>query len=146
MIEINIEGIEQMQRHFARLVPETQKQVLDGLAQTAFDTAQHEVGKHVVTGALERSLSLKPEGTDAWIIGHDTQHAPHAIFVHFGARAHVIRPKERQALRWPGGNGFIFAKWVKHPGYAGDPWLETAKQSAIRAFADIVRRVRWSDQ
>ena len=145
MIEVNIQNIEAIRATFARLVPETQTKVLRGLAQVAFDAAQTQVDTHTQTGALARSLRLRSDGEGGWIIGHDQQHAPYAPFVHFGSRPHVIRPREKKALRWPSGQGgrtgFVFAKWVKHPGYAGDPWLVQAADEAVRQFDAIVRRV-----
>jgi hypothetical protein len=146
MIELNIEGVEAIRAEFQRLVPDVQKHVLNGMAQVAFNTAQQQADTHTKTGALARSLSLKPEGDSAWIIGHDLQHAPHALFVHWGTRPHSIRPKDKKVLRWPSGQGantgFIFARWVRHPGYAGDAWLVKAADEAVRQFDAIVRRVQ----
>lgn len=141
MIELSVEGVEEIRRTFAQLVPRAKARALEGLAQTAYGTARREADTHTQTGALVRSLSLKPEGDDAWIVGHDTAHAPHALFVHWGTKPHVIRPKERKALRWVNGNGYLFAKFVKHPGYKGDPWLETAADEAVRRFDLIVRNI-----
>lgn len=146
MIELNIEGLDAIRETFARLVPEVKQQVLNGMAQVAFDTAQRQADTHTQTGALARSLRLRPAGDSAWIIDHNTQHAPYAIFVHWGTRPHVIRPKDKQALRWAGGSGrgtaFRFAKFVNHPGYEGDPWLVKAADEAVRQFDAIVRRVQ----
>lgn len=146
MIELNIEGIEAVRKRFARLVPEVKEQALNKLAQVAFDTAQQQADTHTQTGALKRSLDLLPEDEDAWIVRHDLQAAPHALFVHWGTRAHDIRPRDRKALRWTGGQGgdthYIFARFVRHPGYAGDPWLVTAAEEAIRQFDAIVRDIQ----
>jgi hypothetical protein len=145
MIQLNIEGLEQVRARFARLIPETQQQVLNGLAQVAFDSAQRQADTHTKTGALARSLFLKPEGDKAWVIGHDQQHAPHAVFVHWGTRPHVIKPKSKKVLRWAGGSGggtgFIFARFVNHPGYRGDAWLVKAADDAVKQFDAIVNRV-----
>lgn len=146
MIELNLEGLDAIRDTFKRLVPEVRQHVLDGMAQIAFDTAQQQVDTHTKTGALARSLRMRPEGDSAWIIGHHLQHAPHAVFVHWGTRAHIIRPKEKKTLRWPSGQGrgthFVFARWVRHPGYAGDAWLVKAADEAVRQFDAVVRRVQ----
>jgi hypothetical protein len=71
-------------------------------------------------------------------VGHDGQRAPHAEFVLFGTRPHIIRPKDKKALRWVSGNGFVFARVVNHPGYLGDNYLETAATDAIKAMPGIV--------
>lgn len=146
MIDLNIEGLEQIRERFARLVPDTQKQVLNGLAQVAFDTAQRQADTHTQTGALARSLFLKPEGENGWVIGHNLQHAPYSLFVHWGTKPHVIRPRDKKALRWAGGQGgatgFIFARFVKHPGYKGHAYLIEAADAAVKQFDAIVQRIQ----
>ena len=148
MIDLNlsIEGLEQVRESFKRLVPEVQQQVLKGMAQVAFDTAQRQADTHTQTGQLARSLQLKPVGESAWSVQHDLQHAPHALFVHWGTRPHIIKPKDKKMLRFPSGQGagthFVFARFVKHPGYKGDPWLVQAADEAVRQFDALVRRVQ----
>ena len=145
MIELNIAGLDAVRATFATLVPETQRKVLRGLAQVAFDAAQAQVDTHTQTGALARSLRLRSDGEGGWIIGHDQQHAPYAPFIHWGSLPHIIRPRDKKALRWPSGQGgktgFVFAKWVRHPGYAGDPWLVKAADEAVRQFDAIVKKL-----
>ena len=148
VIEINVAGLDAIRARFATLVPKVQAKTLRGLAQVAFDTAQQQVDTHTQTGALARSLRLRSDGAGGWIIGHDQQHAPYAIFLHFGTRPHLIKPKDKKALRWPGGSGsktnFIFAKWVHHPGYEGHPYLIEAADEAVKQFDAIVRRIELS--
>ncbi len=98
MIDLNlsIEGLEQVRQSFARLVPEVKQQVLNGMAQVAFDTAQRQADTHTQTGALARSLRLRPYGDSAWIIDHDLQAAPHAIWVHWGTRPQKSAPRKRR--------------------------------------------------
>lgn len=57
--------------------------------------------------------------------------AAHGIYVEEGTRAHVIRPKHRKALRWTGGNGFIFAKSVNHPGTDATHFLANALDAKL---------------
>lgn len=146
MINLNIDGLAPVREQFARLIPETQERVLKGMAQVAFDTAQRQADTHTQTGALARSLFLKKTGEAAWAVGHDLQHAPHALFVHWGSRPHEIRPREKRVLRWPSGRGggthFAFARLVHHPGYEGDAWLVKAADEAVRQFDAIVRRAQ----
>ncbi len=47
-------------------------------------------------------------------------------YVHDGTDPHIITPREKKCLRWAGGNGFIFAKRVTHPGTKADPFLYNA--------------------
>lgn len=135
------------------------------LAQVADETEEfvaQEAGKHSKTGAIVSSVYLRREGAD-FVVGHDGQRAPEALFVHWGTRAHVIRPKrtEKQAqavkahtrivngksvhvsahtrmawpfLRWARGGKFYRAREVNHPGYRGDPWMVRAATMAPRLF------------
>lgn len=156
MIELNLAGMDEVRAAFARLVPETQTKVLKGLAQVAFDAAQTQADTHTQTGALFDSVRKRRDKDGGWIIDHNLQRAPYAPFVHWGTRPHEIRPRDKTVLRWVGEKGattrnargrfvsgtkYIFARFVHHPGYAGDPWLVAAADEAVRQFDDIVRRI-----
>ena len=96
----------------------------------------------VIGGALIRSLKQKVTfATGSYGIYHDLRIAPHAIFVHWGTRAHPIpkpgRPMRKKALRFPVGGAFAFAKSVNHPGYRGDPYFVTiATPQRIKGIFD----------
>lgn len=106
---------------------------LAGTAVQVEDYVEAEAAKHNKTGRLVRSIYRRQIAT-GWEIGHDPQHAPHALFVHWGARPHVIRRKVKKSLRWPAGGAFAFAKKVDHPGYKGDAWMVRAAAQAPRIF------------
>lgn len=114
-----------------RDLPEAQERsVILGLSQVGFDSAQRGAGRHFNTGALFQSLYNRASGTGR-AVGHDPVRAPHAAFVVFGTRPHRIVPKKRKALRWVGPRGFVFAKGVNHPGYAGDDYMIEARDDAL---------------
>ena len=142
MIEIKPEGIAEVRAAFQKLVPELQQQALNDLAQVAFDAAELQISTHNKTGRLKDSITKAPDG-NGWVIYHDTQAAPYAVFVHWGTRAHDIRPRDKKILSWTQGGGhstqYVFARFVRHPGYEGDPWLVTAADEAVRQFDRIVR-------
>lgn len=102
-------------------------------AEDAEDYIESQAASHNRHGALVRSI-YKRRIEGGWELGHDLQHAPHALFVHWGARAHVIRPKNKKVLRWPAGPAFRFASIVHHPGYKGDAWMPRAAAMAPRIF------------
>lgn len=137
-IEAKLTGDEAVRRNLLRIGQETGFRALAATAEDAQDFIEGEAAKHNKSGALVRSVYLRRLSPDAFEVGHDLQHAPHALFVHWGTKPHVIRPKNRKALRWPAGGRFVFAREVHHPGYKGDPWLVRA---AARAPADFVRHV-----
>lgn len=110
-------------------------------AEELQDFVGDEAGKHTRTGRLFASVISRRLSDREWFIGHDGQVAPHALFVHWGTKPHVIEPKNKKALRWPAGGQFAFAKRVNHPGYRGDPWLVRASAQAPTIFARQVDRL-----
>ncbi|MDY0274794.1 MAG: hypothetical protein RBR42_05050 [Desulfomicrobium sp.] len=110
----------------------------DALARTGdhfFEVLQDRVAAHTQTGAMARSLVSKFD-TDKleYNIWHDLEKAPHALFVHWGTKPHEIWARNKQALRFPMGDKFIFAKKVNHPGYKGDPYfVEEVTDDAVFA-------------
>ncbi len=139
MIRIEITGAEAIQTRFLDLPARLEAGVLRDMAQIVYDTAQRGADAHTKTGRLARSLYVReiPHGR---IIGHNLEHAPHALFVHWGTKPHVIERKHKKALRWPSGGDFAFAKRVNHPGYKGDAWLIRAADEAVRQFDAIVTK------
>lgn len=132
---ISIEGADGVIKTLGELPANISATALRQLAQSIYDKAQQKADRHTKTGQLARSLYIHPvDGGRGWEIGHNLQHAPHALFVHWGTRPHTIRPKNRKALRWSAGNAFVFAKFVRHPGYKGDPWLIHAASEALQTF------------
>lgn len=161
-LDAKLTGAEAVRRQLLRLGALAQK-ALDATASEVEAYVMHEAGQHTQTGALFASVTKRriPGG---WEIFHDLQRAPHAVFVHWGARPHVIRPKAggsytsfkdasgktvrkgipaggraRVALRWTKGNAFAFAREVNHPGYKGDPWMARAAAMAPTVFARQVQ-------
>lgn len=108
-------------------------QALRQTADYVFDEAYRAADKHTKTGALIQSLKVEFSPGAARIF-HDPQRAPHAAFLHDGTKPHIIRPKNRKALRWPSGGGFAFAKQVNHPGYKGDPYFARIKPTVPAIF------------
>jgi hypothetical protein len=137
---VSISGVDGVSQELGRLVPKSERAVLL-LAERVHELARRGADAHFKTGALVESLGHGPKKIPGgWEIGHNRQRAPHAAFVHWGTRAHVIKPKQRKALRWVAGNGFAFAKKVNHPGYKGDPYLTRAAETALREFDSLVQR------
>jgi hypothetical protein len=126
-------GSEDVRRRLLQIGGGAAHQALAATAEEVEEIVGNEAGKHTKSGALFRSVYLRRSG-DGWEIGHDLQVAPHALFVHWGTRPHVIRPKKKKALRWPAGGRFVFATKVAHPGYKGDPWLVRAARQSPSIF------------
>lgn len=136
-IKVTIDGVEKLVGDVGRLMSALEKAVILRMSQVAYDSMQQGAGRHSKTGALFRSLYNRsiPHGRE---VGHDPRLAPHALFVNFGTRPHKIYPKDKKALRWAGGGAFHFAKFVNHPGYRGDNYMQRAADAAIVQFTAIV--------
>lgn len=134
-------GLAEIRRRMLILVPELSREVTEATAQHVFDEARAAADKHTKTGALVRSLKLRRRGNNQLEVYHDLQIAPHALFVHWGTKAHEIRPKQNRPnphLRFVGSGGqFVFAKRVWHPGYKGDPYLIRARSAVAQRFSRI---------
>lgn len=130
---------------FAKLSADIKAANRRALAKTGdqlFDLLYAAADKHTKTGGMIRSLKSTLKGNAAsgsYTIEHELQKAPHAAFVHWGTRPHVIKPRNKKALRFPVGGAFAFARQVNHPGYKGDPYFVTIAtpervQSLFAAF------------
>lgn len=136
-ITLRITGLTQTVSVLQRLPPNLERQTILRMSQVAFDAAQKGAQRHSKTGDLVQSLYNRAIPTGR-AVGHDTQRAPHALFVNLGTKPHVIRPKSKKALRWVKGNKYVFSKQVNHPGYRGDAYLINAATLAVREFAAAV--------
>lgn len=139
MIRIIADGLAGIRRSLLRFVPDLSAEVTRETAGQLLAGAQRSADKHTKTGALVRSLKLRRLANGQREVYHDLHEAPHALFVHWGTRPHVIRPKNKRVLRWVNGGEFIFAKVVHHPGYKGDPYLVNARTAISRRFSQIAR-------
>lgn len=79
------------------------------------------------TGNLEGAVQSEvTDGGFRGVVSLNEGVAGYGPCVHEGSRAHVIRPRNKRVLRWPGKGGFVFSKISHHPGYKGDPFLYDA--------------------
>lgn len=88
----------------------------------------------VRTGNLGRTIR---EGAVAFagplkVTGSVEATADYAAAVHEGARPHMIRPRNAQALRFKIGGRTVFAKYVSHPGMKARPFLRNAAMRIIQ--------------
>lgn len=75
--------------------------------------------------------------------------APHARFIEYPTRPHIIRARRAKALRFWIGRRLFFRKWVKHPGTPAMPFmrpaLPVAYTHAVAALKKGIKRSagRW---
>ncbi len=121
------------------------RRVINEVTQEVFENVLKRVAVHTKTGNLERSISHSVlSDTHGQVIQGDTgtltkDGRNYGVFVHYGFKAHDIKPKNKKALRWVAGGGFRFAKSVSHPGYKGDPFMD--KGVADTNVNQIIKRI-----
>lgn len=82
------------------------------------------------SGQLEQSIGWHPNGNGSATV---YANADYTLPVEFGSKPHVIRPKDRKALRFPvgGGAGFGFACVINHPGSKAHPFFFADRDNRI---------------
>ncbi len=75
----------------------------------------------VNTGRLRASLFAEVEDGELRVGSRDVKYAQ---MVEFGTRPHVIKPRNKQALSWPGAAHPVAQ--VNHPGTQAQPFLRPA--------------------
>lgn len=136
-ITIQTTGLKEVRGELLQLPERLEREVIRQMSEIALRSVEAGAARHNKTGAMFQSIFNRavPGGRE---VGHDPQRAAHAMFVIFGTRPHKIYPKNKKALRWAGGGGFIFARFVNHPGYIGDNYMTRAADDAVRQFDTIV--------
>jgi len=132
-----------MAKKYANATPIIEQELTAGMHRISRVGFNHAVRVVPVdTGRLKGSLapSVKREGKDiVAIVGTNLEYAKP---VEFGAGPHIIRPKNKRALMWPGARHPV--AWVMHPGTKAQPYLRPALQ-VMRAqskgiLADAMRK------
>ena len=92
---------------------------------------------HVKTGALRDSITTEKKGEGEYLVGVDADKLKvdprniggidYSPFYHRGHGTYIIRARNKKVLRWVGADGKVhFAKSVRIPASAGDPFIERA--------------------
>lgn len=104
------------------------RQAVKASARTVQEEAQEQHRFTTKTGQLERAIDTTMIDNTTAMVFVDESVAPYGPFVHQGTKPHEIRPKRKKSLRWVpgGGNSFVFARKVNHPGTRQDPFLYDA--------------------
>lgn len=82
----------------------------------------------VDTGRLKASIEWEVDG----LVGRVSTDVPYWVHVEYGTAPHVIRPRNKRALYWPGADHPV--AFVNHPGTPAHPFLRPAllKARALR--------------
>lgn len=102
MAQIKILGLTEAIGTLRGIPPHLERSVLLQMSQIAYETARRGAGRHTKpggSGALFQSLFNRQTSYFGREVGHDTQRAPHALFINAGTRPHIIEPNKKKALR-----------------------------------------------
>lgn len=106
------------------------RRAVKNAVERSVNKVQHEATSHhrftSRTGMLERSVRSEVSGDTHGIVYLDEGVAKYGVYVHEGTRPHVIKPRNKTVLRWPGKGGFVFSKIAHHPGTKPDQFLYEA--------------------
>jgi len=88
-------------------------------------------------GRLKNSIKVVPYGQGVIISLVD-----YAKFVEFGTNPHIIKPKNKKALKFKIGSKNVFAGAVKHPRTRPNPFIKTTlKQKLQRIIIEEIQRI-----
>jgi hypothetical protein len=90
----------------------------------------------VKTGNLRRTITSRVERPG--VRGVVGTNASYARPVHEGSRPHTIRPRRARVLRFKKGGETIFARFVRHPGTRGQPFLLDGLAASRDTIQDIL--------
>ncbi|MGV9579728.1 HK97-gp10 family putative phage morphogenesis protein [Streptomyces sp. NPDC003509] len=94
----------------------------------------------VDTGRLRSSIVSRSEGsgrTVGYVVGTNVNYA---AAVEYGTAPHVIKPKNKKALYWPGARHPVAQ--VNHPGTRAQPFMRPAVELAEMFFRANLSQVR----
>lgn len=81
----------------------------------------------VDTGRLKGSIKVQIKDDEIVIEMND-----YGLYVEYGTPPHIIRPKNKNSLKWKSGDKTYFAKVVQHPGTRPNPFIRTTfKQDLV---------------
>ena len=146
-IRIKVKGLDEAISRLDKVSAGTQLRLKDAMRTAVRDIQEQARKEHQFTtrtGEAERSI----EGTTSFqkdsYSGTVGTTRLITIYLHQGTKRHLIRPKQKLALRWTAGGQFVFAKRVRHPGTKKDPFIFKAaaheKRKVLSRFERAVRQ------
>lgn len=87
--------------------------------------------KQLAPGSMPDQITSRVTGSGAGLVGEVISGHPASVYVIYGTRPHVIRPRRAKALRFTAGGRLVFAAKVNHPGNAANDFLGQALREAL---------------
>lgn len=83
--------------------------------------------EQLAPGSMARQITTYVQGTSAYVVSNHFASG----FVVRGTRPHIIRPRNRKALRFQASGRVVFATIVHHPGNKANNFLLEALRDAL---------------
>lgn len=132
--EFDLEGLldsfDQVDEELGRHIPVALKAAGDRIAAQAKETHEYTDRSGQLTNSIDAEQVAGSWSADNLEVSVAAG-APHAAAIEFGAKAHVIKPRYKKALRIPIEGGFRFAKGVQHPGNRPYRYLRNALEAVM---------------
>lgn len=114
----------------APYVAETTRRALNGTR----------VGAPKKTSRMANSLKMTMAPRRTSVFGRVTASPRYTYYVERGTRAHIIRPKNKKALRFVRGGTTVIVRYVRHPGTKPRPFMFRALVESAVPRGFVVRR------
>ena len=148
-MRIEIKHIEETFKALENIDKERVNQAIKNITQDVYENVRFYAKPHHKTGTLERNIKHKVK-KEAGIVGIADSNmlvewkgrkVNYANFVLFGTRQHLIKAKNKKALRFSYKNldEFVYRKSVHHPGYRGDDFLKKALQKTLSNLDKLMK-------
>lgn len=138
MIEVSATGINALSRALAEAADVIDIEDVSAMREST-DLARDFIRARtpVRTGRLAGSWETSTTFEGDVVVGHVFTHTPYGGFVERGTRPHMIFPREKRALWWPGALHPV--RKVRHPGFIGRHMARTGAVEAVPGIIDIFR-------
>lgn len=145
-VEVRVTNIDEIQRFMGRWGPMAREVSLDAATDMVLDAERfakeqargREERPFLRTGNYLNSIHNVIRKTDKQMTGAIRSNVRYARYLEEGTRPHVIRPRKKKALYWPGALHPV--KKVNHPGTPAYRVLGNAADRVLRDLAKYVRR------
>jgi len=109
--------------------------------QTVENVKRKKLFKSRTGNLLQSIMALKESDTRVVIYGAGKDSfLEYGKFLEFGTAPHIIRPRERKALKIPTSRGFIFRKKVHHPGIKPRHYFFGDYEKKMKTAVEIGKR------
>lgn len=148
-IKLTVSGTKEIQKTLSHIDEHIGAIIVKKATRELFSEVKKRAKKHTDTGNMEDNITFRVQKNNgivyiednAMMVDHKGKKVNYATFVLYGTRSHTIAPKEKKTLRYSSVGDFVFRKTVEHPGYKGDNFLQTSRDTIFAKLDKIIDKV-----